>query len=96
MGSWCVYLFCILLCATGRFYGSAHVQTEENKSKYLPYMSTMEDGDEKQLVSCMLHLLSQSKFFQDDEKVVDFYYFFFFLHVYFRWKLFSCFLKMFP
>lgn len=60
MGSWCVYLVCALLCAAGQFYGAAHVQTEESKSKYLPYLSMMEDGDEKQLVSCTLHLLQVS------------------------------------
>lgn len=52
MGSWRVYLFCILLCATGQFYSYAQIQTEEYKTKYLPYFSTAEDSNEKQLVSC--------------------------------------------
>lgn len=49
-----MYLFCILLCATGQFYSCAQIQTEEYKTKYLPYFSTAEDSNEKQLVSCTL------------------------------------------
>lgn len=47
MGSWCVYLF----CAAGLFHSYGQVQTEEYKNKYLPYFTTTEDSNEKQLVS---------------------------------------------
>lgn len=71
MGSWRVYLFCILLCAMGQFYSYAQIQTEEYKTKYLPYFSTAEDSNEKQLVSCTSCLLDQLKCFQNVWKVVD-------------------------
>lgn len=51
MGSLFKYLFCALMCATGVFYSYAHIQTEEYKPKHLPYISTAEDSNEKQLVS---------------------------------------------
>lgn len=65
MGSWRVYLFCILLCAIGQFYSCAQIQTEEYKTKYLPYFSTAEDSNEKQLVSCTSCLLDQLQCFQN-------------------------------
>lgn len=51
MGSWCVYLFSTLLCATGLLYSYGHIQTEEYKTRYLTYFTTTEDSNEKQLVS---------------------------------------------
>lgn len=49
MGSWCVYW--TLLCTAGLLHSYARVQTEEYKTKHLPYFTTAEDGNERQLVS---------------------------------------------
>lgn len=54
MGYWCEYVYWTLLCATGLCYSYAQIQTEEYKNKYLPYFTTLEDSNEKQLVSYML------------------------------------------
>lgn len=54
MGGWCVYLYSTLLCSTGLLHSYARVQTEEYKTKHLPYFKTAEDGNEKQLVSYAL------------------------------------------
>lgn len=51
MGSWRVYIFWTLLCATRLFYSYAHIQTEEYKAKHLPFFTMTEDNNEKQLVS---------------------------------------------
>lgn len=51
MGSWSLCLFSTLLCATGLFYSYGDVQTEEYRAKYLPFLTTMEESNEKQLVS---------------------------------------------
>lgn len=56
MGGWCVYLCWTLLCFTGLLQCYARVQTEEYKTKHLPYFKTAEDGNEKQLVSSALFL----------------------------------------
>lgn len=56
MGGWCVYLYWTLLCSTGLLHSYARVQTEEYKTKHLPYFQTAEDGNEKQLVSSVLFL----------------------------------------
>lgn len=56
MGSWCVYLYWTLVCTAGLLRSHARVQTDEYKSKHLPYFTTAEDGDEKQLVSDALPL----------------------------------------
>uniref|UniRef100_A0A3B4UZC1 Uncharacterized protein n=1 Tax=Seriola dumerili TaxID=41447 RepID=A0A3B4UZC1_SERDU len=59
MGSWCVHLFCTLLCAAGLFYSHGHIQTEEYKTKHLPYFSTTEDGNEKQLINDLHEVLER-------------------------------------
>ncbi|XP_060893922.1 cocaine- and amphetamine-regulated transcript protein-like [Labrus mixtus] len=59
MGSWFVYLFCALMCATGLFYSYGHVQTEEYRPKHLPYFSTTEDGNEKQLINDLHEVLER-------------------------------------
>lgn len=51
MGSWRVYIFWTLLCATRLFYSYAHIQTEEYQAKHLPFFTMTEDNNEKQLVS---------------------------------------------
>lgn len=56
MGSWCVYLYWTLTCTAGLLRSHARVQTDEYKSKHLPYFTTAEDGNEKQLVSDALPL----------------------------------------
>lgn len=56
MGSWCVYLYWTLACTAGLLRSYARVQTDEYKSKHLPYFTTAEDGNEKQLVSAALRL----------------------------------------
>lgn len=56
MGSWCIYLYWTLVCTAGLLRSHAHVQTDEYKSKHLPYFTTAEDGNEKQLVSDALPL----------------------------------------
>ncbi|XP_039659723.1 cocaine- and amphetamine-regulated transcript protein-like [Perca fluviatilis] len=59
MGSWCVYLFCTLLCATGLFYSHGHIQAEEYKAKYLTYFTTTEDSNEKQLINDLRGILQR-------------------------------------
>uniref|UniRef100_A0A665T8J6 Uncharacterized protein n=1 Tax=Echeneis naucrates TaxID=173247 RepID=A0A665T8J6_ECHNA len=59
MGSWCVYLFCTLLCAAGIFHSYGRIQTEESKPKYLPYFATTEDGNEKQLINDLHEVLER-------------------------------------
>lgn len=54
MEGWCVYLYWTLLCSTGLLHSYAQVQTEEYKTKHLPYLKTAEDGNKKQLVSYAL------------------------------------------
>lgn len=56
MGGWCVYLYWTLLCSTGLLHSYDQIQTEEYKTKHLPYFKTAEDGNEKQLVSYELFL----------------------------------------
>uniref|UniRef100_A0A671YCW1 Uncharacterized protein n=1 Tax=Sparus aurata TaxID=8175 RepID=A0A671YCW1_SPAAU len=46
MGSWRVYIFWTLLCATRLFYSYAHIQTEEYKAKHLPFFTMTEDNNE--------------------------------------------------
>ncbi|XP_042277499.1 cocaine- and amphetamine-regulated transcript protein-like [Thunnus maccoyii] len=59
MGSWCVYLFCTLLCAAGSFYSYGLIQNEEYKAKYLTYFSTTEDSNEKQLINDLHQVLER-------------------------------------
>uniref|UniRef100_A0A8P4K4F5 Cocaine- and amphetamine-regulated transcript protein n=1 Tax=Dicentrarchus labrax TaxID=13489 RepID=A0A8P4K4F5_DICLA len=59
MGSCCVYLFCTLLCATGLFYSYGHIQTEEYNTKHLPYFTTTEDSNEKQLINDLHQVLER-------------------------------------
>ncbi|XP_029999615.1 cocaine- and amphetamine-regulated transcript protein-like [Sphaeramia orbicularis] len=51
MGSWCVYVFCTLLCAAGLLYSHGLVETEEYKTKYSTYFTATDKGKEKQLIS---------------------------------------------
>lgn len=44
------------MCTAGLLRSHARVQTDEYKSKHLPYFTTAEDGNEKQLVSDALPL----------------------------------------
>lgn len=53
MGRWCALFFYIQLCATGLFCNYAQTETENYKTKYLTYLTTGEDGNERQLVSYM-------------------------------------------
>uniref|UniRef100_A0A3B4YFR5 Uncharacterized protein n=1 Tax=Seriola lalandi dorsalis TaxID=1841481 RepID=A0A3B4YFR5_SERLL len=58
MGSWCVHLFCTLLCAAGLFYYShGQIQTEEYKTKHLPYFSTTEDDGNSSEFCLLFHSL---------------------------------------
>uniref|UniRef100_A0A3B4ZLV1 Uncharacterized protein n=1 Tax=Stegastes partitus TaxID=144197 RepID=A0A3B4ZLV1_9TELE len=59
MGNWCVYLFCSLLYATGFFCSYGQIETEEYKRKYLPYFTTTEDGNEKQLINDLHEVLER-------------------------------------
>lgn len=68
MGGWCVYLYWTLLCSTGLLHSCARVQTEESKTKHLPYFKTAEDGNEKQLVSSALFLLVFFKYVKEVSK----------------------------
>lgn len=72
MGS-CVYLYWTLVCSAGLLRSHARVQTDEYKSKHLPYFTTAEDGNEKQLVSDALPLSRKvadiSKRFEKDISV---------------------------
>lgn len=70
MQAWVVLLFWTLLRATGGFSSYGYIQTEEYKTKYLKDLATVEDGNEKQLVSYsippkqnQLSILLKSDFF---------------------------------
>lgn len=52
-----LYLYWTLLCSTGLLHSYAQVQTEEYKTKHLPYLKTAEDGNKKQLVSYALFFI---------------------------------------
>ncbi|XP_012716787.2 cocaine- and amphetamine-regulated transcript protein [Fundulus heteroclitus] len=59
MGSWCVLVFYVQLCATGLFSSYAQPQAEEYKTKYLTYFMTTEDGNERQLISDLHQVLER-------------------------------------
>nr|XP_061842618.1 cocaine- and amphetamine-regulated transcript protein-like [Nerophis lumbriciformis] len=55
----CVYLFCILVYATGPLYCNALIQMEEYKAKHLRYFVTMEDDNKKQLINDLHDVLER-------------------------------------
>lgn len=74
MQAWVVLLFWTLLRATGGFSSYGYIQTEDYKTKYLKDLATVEDGNEKQLVSYsippkqnQLSILLKSDFFFPDQ-----------------------------
>uniref|UniRef100_A0A3P9GXD3 Uncharacterized protein n=1 Tax=Oryzias latipes TaxID=8090 RepID=A0A3P9GXD3_ORYLA len=55
-----VVLLCwTLLRATGGFSSYGYIQTEEYKTKYLKDLTTVEDGNEKQLISDLHQVLER-------------------------------------
>ncbi|XP_054630925.1 cocaine- and amphetamine-regulated transcript protein-like [Dunckerocampus dactyliophorus] len=59
MAAWCVYLFCMVVCATRPFYGDALIKTAEYKAKHLRYFITTEDSNEKQLITDLHDVLER-------------------------------------
>uniref|UniRef100_A0A3B3HZ11 Uncharacterized protein n=1 Tax=Oryzias latipes TaxID=8090 RepID=A0A3B3HZ11_ORYLA len=59
MQAWVVLLFWTLLRATGGFSSYGYIQTEEYKTKYLKDLATVEDGNEKQLISDLHQVLER-------------------------------------
>ncbi|XP_053726422.1 cocaine- and amphetamine-regulated transcript protein-like [Synchiropus splendidus] len=57
MESWCVCVFCALLC--GSFFSHAFIQNEEYKGKYSPYFTTSEESQEKQLINDLHEVLER-------------------------------------
>ncbi|TWW60026.1 cocaine- and amphetamine-regulated transcript protein-like [Takifugu flavidus] len=59
MGSWSVYLYWTLVCTAGLLRSHARVQRDEYKSKHLPYFTTAEDGNKKQLINDLYNVLER-------------------------------------
>uniref|UniRef100_A0A3P9KID9 Cocaine- and amphetamine-regulated transcript protein n=1 Tax=Oryzias latipes TaxID=8090 RepID=A0A3P9KID9_ORYLA len=57
--AWVVLLFWTLLRATGGFSSYGYIQTEDYKTKYLKDLATVEDGNEKQLISDLHQVLER-------------------------------------